>query len=275
MFGYLVAAPKMLEEQQLKRYTACYCGLCRSLKQRHGELSRLTLNYDMTLLVLILGGLYEPEELSGVDRCIRHPKNAQDWVRTEATDYAADMNVALAYLKCLDDWDDEGKLTGLAGAKALKQGYEKIKAQYPRQCGEMEKSIAALRQIEREKREAPDEAADCFGRLMGEIFVWKNDRWSDTMYRMAHALGRTVYLMDACMDLDRDAVTNSYNPFRRYYGLDNEQRFRDILKMQLGECVYYFDKLPIVQDAMIIKNILCDGLWTQFDRKYKKEGKDS
>ena len=95
------------------------------------------------------------------------------------------------------------------------------------------------------------------------------------MYRMAHALGRTVYLMDACMDLDRDAVTNSYNPFRRYYGLDNEQRFRDILKMQLGECVYYFDKLPIVQDAMIIKNILCDGLWTQFNRKYKKEGKDS
>ena len=45
----------MLEEQQLKRYTACYCGLCRSLKQRHGELSRLTLNYDMTLLVLMLG----------------------------------------------------------------------------------------------------------------------------------------------------------------------------------------------------------------------------
>ena len=139
----------------------------------------------------------------------------------------------------------------------------------------MERSIAALRQIEREKREAPDEAADCFGQMMGEIFVWKSDRWSDTMYRMAHALGRTVYLMDACMDLDRDAVTNSYNPFRRYYGLDNEQRFRDILKMQLGECVYYFDKLPIVQDAMIIKNILCDGLWTQFNRKYKEEGKDS
>lgn len=273
MFGYLTAAPDRLEEEQLKRYSACYCGLCRSLKKRHGELSRLTLNYDMTLLVLFINAMYEPPETAGAGRCIRHPVTPQPWICTEATDYAADMNIALAYLKCMDDWEDDGRLLARCEAQALKEKYAQIKAAYPRQCGTMEEAICSLRAVERENRDAPDEAAGCFGRLMGEIFVFREDRWSETVRRMAAALGRVVYLMDACMDLDRDTLHNSYNPFRRYYGLDNKERFRDILKLELGECVFYFDKLPIVQDAMIIKNILCDGLWTQFNKKYA--GKDS
>ena len=105
---------------------------------------------------------------------------------------------------------------------------------------------------------------------MAELFVYKEDRWADTLRHMAHALGRFLYLMDACMDLDSDTLHNNYNPFRRYYRCpDNEQRFRDILKMQLGECVFYFDKLPLVQDAGLLKNILCAGLWARFDRKFK------
>ena len=65
MFGYLTADTATLTEEQLKRYQACYCGLCRSLEKRHGQLSRLTLNYDVTFLVLLLSSLYEPAETAG------------------------------------------------------------------------------------------------------------------------------------------------------------------------------------------------------------------
>ena len=54
MFGYLAADPARLSPEELARYKACYCGLCRCLQERHGTLSRLTLNYDMTFLVLLL-----------------------------------------------------------------------------------------------------------------------------------------------------------------------------------------------------------------------------
>ena len=37
---------------------------------------------------------------------------------------------------------------------------------------------------------------------------------------------------------------------------------------------FQFDKLPLVQDAGILKNILCAGLWAQFNKKYKKEETD-
>ena len=272
MFGYLTASLEELEPEQLSRYRACYCGLCRSLKEKHGQLSRLTLNYDMTFLVLLLSSLYEPEEAGGCDRCLRHPRKPRQWSRSEISGYAADMNVALAYLNCLDDWEDEGSLTALSQAGLLKSSFLGVKERYPRQCAAMEQSINALRQIEKQNQETPDQAAACFGALMAELFVAREDRWADTLRHMGDALGRVIYLMDACMDLDGDAIRNSYNPFRRYYGAaDNEQRFRDILKMQLGECVFYYDKLPLVQDAGLMNNILCTGLWTQFNKKYSRK----
>ena len=270
MFGYLTADTSTLTEEQLQRYQACYCGLCRSLEKRHGQLSRLTLNYDMTFLVLLLSSLYEPMETAGEATCIRHPKTPQPWINNEICNYAADVNLALAYLKCLDDWEDEGSLLALTQARVLRPGYETVQKAYPRQCATMEQALKDLHAIEQENLEAPDAAAACFGRLMAELFVYKEDRWADTLRHMAHALGRFLYLMDACMDLESDTLHNSYNPFRRYYRRsDNEQRFRDILKMQLGECVFYFDKLPLVQDAGLLKNILCAGLWARFDRKFK------
>lgn len=269
MFGYLAASAELLEQEQFDRYRACYCGLCRSLKERHGQLSRLTLNYDMTFLVLLLTSLYEPEERSGTEICIAHPRTARAWWRSEATDYAADMNIALAYLKCMDDWNDDGSPIALAEAGILKKAYREIYEAYPRQCAAMAESLDRLSKIEKENREAPDEAAEAFAIMMGEIFVLREDRWSDTLRAMGRALGRFIYIMDACMDLNGDTVRGRYNPFRRYYGCcDNEKRFRDILKMILGECLVHFDRLPLVQDLNILQNILCVGLWTQFDRKF-------
>ncbi len=270
MFGYLTANTELLTPEELERYKACYCGLCRSLQKRHGQAARLTLNYDMTFLVLLLQSLYEPEETRGEDTCLPHPLQARAWQRSEASDYGADLNVALAYLKCLDDWEDEGSLKALAQAETLRSSYERVCRDYPRQCAAISRGMEALHTLERERKEDPDAAAACFGGLLGELFVWREDRWSETLRQMGDALGRCLYVMDAGMDLDGDATWNRYKPFRRYHGLgNNEQRFRSIMNMLLSDCLVAFDRLPLVQDASILKNILCVGLWTQFDRKYK------
>lgn len=272
MFGYLAADPQRLTEEQLKRYRACYCGLCRCLKERYGQLYRLTLNYDMAFLALLLSSLYEPEERGGEDVCLIHPGKPREWFITEATGYAADMGVALSWLKLRDNWEDDGSLTALAGSGIIKSAYERVKAAYPRQCSAIAASLDRLGALEKERAEDPDRAAGCFGQLTAELMVLREDRWSGTLRAMGRALGGFIYVMDACMDLDRDAVWGRYNPFRRYYGLqDNESRFRDILKMLLGDCLAHFDRLPLVQDADILLNVLCSGVWTQFDRKYVKK----
>lgn len=277
MFGYLTAATGLLTPEELARYKASYCGLCRSLQERHGNLSRLTLNYDMCFLVLLLQSLYEPEEQCGEDACIIHPFQPRLWEKSGATAYCADLNLVLAYLKCLDDWEDDGFLPALAEAKTLQPAYERVCAEYPRQCAAIRQGMEALHALEHARDEDPDAAASSFGSLMGELFIWRDDRWSDTLREMGSALGKFLYVMDACMDLDRDAAFEKYNPFRRFYGLpDNGQRFRAVLKMLLGDCAHAFDRLPLVQDAALLKNILCVGLWAQFDRKYlgKKDALD-
>lgn len=277
MFGYLTADTRFLTREELARYKACYCGLCRFLQERHGSLARLTLNYDMCFLVLLLQSLYEPDEICGEGTCLPHPIQARAWQSSACTAYGSDMNIALAYYKCLDDWEDDGSLGAWTESNVLRRPFEKVRAEYPRQCGAICRGMTELGRLEREKIEDPDAAAAAFGSMMGELFVWQEDRWSETLRATGDALGRFLYVLDACMDLDADTVRNRYNPFRRFYGLpDNERRFRAILKMLLGDCMRAFDRLPLVQDAPLLKNILCVGLWTQFDRKYlgKKDSAD-
>ena len=275
MFGTLTADTSCLTPEELARYKACYCGLCRSLQERHGVLARLTLNYDMTFLVLLLQSLYEPEERAGENTCVVHPFQPRPWERSACTDYAADLNLVLAYYKGLDDWEDDGKLLALGHAKALQTACESVSEQYPRQCRVMRESLDELRELEKAGIEDPDAAAAGFGRLLGELFVWKEDRWSDTLRAFGSALGRAIYVMDACLDLEEDSIRGRYNPFRRCYGLpDNEQRFRATIQMLQGDCIPAFDRQPLVQDAPLLKNILCLGLWTRFDRRFKRKKED-
>ena len=269
MVGYLIASASSLTEEERIRYKATYCGLCRTLKDRHGQISRLTLNYDMTFLILLLQSLYEPEEKSGVETCIAHPREKREWWRSEISDYAADMNVALAYLNRLDDWRDDGSMLALAESGILKKAYQETAEKYPRQCAAMEQSIMELSYLEKNGIEDPDAAAATFGHLLGSVFVWREDRWQEPLYRLGDSLGRFIYLLDAAVDLEKDAYKDSYNPFRKYYGLDNEERFRDILKIFLADAVIQFDFLPLVKDVGLMKNILCSGLWTVFDEKFR------
>ena len=123
MFGYVRPGLESLDEAQKKRYRAWYCGLCQSLGDRHGFRGRMTLTYDMTFLAIFLSALYEPAEAHGQMRCLPHPKEAHDFVRTSMTDYAADMTIALAYFKALDDWQDEKNYPKHVMSMMLKKDY--------------------------------------------------------------------------------------------------------------------------------------------------------
>ena len=61
MFGYIAVHRPELKVREYEAYEAAYCGLCRSLKRRHGWPGQMTLSYDMTFLALLLTGLYEPK----------------------------------------------------------------------------------------------------------------------------------------------------------------------------------------------------------------------
>ena len=276
MFGFVIADAGALTEPQLVRYRGAYCGLCRTLKTRHGELSRLTLNYDMTFLVLLLSAMYEPEETAGRGRCLPHPTHGRDWWTSRFTDYAADMNVALAYHNCMDDWNDDRKLLPRAEAAVLRRHYAEISARLPEQCGAIETFMAELTALENEKSADADAAANSFARLMGVLFTPERDSvWGGHLRALGEALGRFIYMMDACVDLEKDRKSGSYNPLLAAgWGARSEEDRLTLLKMLIGECTAEFELLPIVQDADILRNVLYSGVWTQYAVQKKKRQKE-
>lgn len=73
MFGFVQANLADLSQEEKERYQGAYCGLCKTIGQRHGHIARLGLSYDLTFLSLLLSSLYEPEEQCSSCRCVIHP----------------------------------------------------------------------------------------------------------------------------------------------------------------------------------------------------------
>ena len=271
MFGYISANWAELTDAQKKRYQAAYCGVCRSIRDRSGNVSRLGLSYDMAFLSLLLSSLYEPEETSGEDRCMVHPVKRKPWMRNVCADYAADMNVALAYYNCLDDWQDDRKLSAKLMADAFGKHYPEIEGRYPRQCAAIRDCIGRLSALEKENCGNPDEVANCFGALMAELLVYEEDLWAPTLRQMGMALGRFIYLLDAAVDYRKDQKQGKYNPYIAMGSGEDWPRWEEYLVLAMGRCTDAYERLPLVQDKDLLDNILYSGVWVGYKKGKKKE----
>lgn len=150
MFGFILPNIESLEDEEKKRYRAAYCGVCCSLKQRYGQLPRVTVSFDMTFLALVLGSLYEPQETKGAARCPLHPAKPQAFAQSEYSNYAADLSVAFAYHKLLDDWHDDHTIKSRAAAFALAGAYRKAKKRIPQECRAIEEALAEIQVMEKQ-----------------------------------------------------------------------------------------------------------------------------
>ena len=270
MFGFVTASLKELNPEQKTRYCAVYCGICRTLRQRAGQLSRLNLSFDMAFLALLLMSLYEPEESGGDNACALHPIKKRPWADSVYIRYAADMNVALAYYNCLDDWQDDHRHARKWMADHLAPFLPALEEQYPRQCAAIRDCISQLSALEQENCPNPDLPAGCFGHLMGELFVYEEDMWSQTLRQMGLGLGRFIYLADAAVDFKKDCRRGKYNPFAAQGAEADWNRWEEYLVLSMARCTEYFEKLPLVQDKPLLDNILYGGVWTNFGKKRKE-----
>ena len=275
MFGFVMADVGELDPQEQKRYGSVYCGICRSIRSRSSNPARLALSYDMAFLALLLMSLYEPEETAGDRACILHPIKKRPWVDNRFIQYAADMNVALAYHNCMDDWQDDRSLKGALGVGVLKKSCSRLEQEYPRQWQAIVTCIHQLRELEKSGCDNPDLPAGCFGRLMAELFVYEEDMWSSALRNLGDALGRFIYLADAAVDYHRDVRKKQYNPFIQMGTGEDIPRWEQYLTMAMGRCTRYYESLPLVQDKKILDNILYGGVWLQYRVKGKGEKKNA
>lgn len=267
VFGYVMINKPELKVREFEVYQSYYCGLCRELKRKYGLRGQITLTYDLTFLLLLLSSLYEPKEQKGTCRCVAHPGGRHPVRRNAITEYAADMNLLMAYYKCRDDWADERRPEKALLSALLRGKSRRAAAGYEKKVRRMTGLLQKLYRKEKEGAAGLDEMAGCFGGIMAELFAYRRDVWNPHLRRMGFYLGKFIYLMDAYDDVEQDLESGSYNPLKPYWGQpDFEEKSRQMLTMMMAECCREFEMLPIVENAGLIRNILYSGVWARFEK---------
>ena len=265
MFGYVTINKPELKIKDYERYRGFYCGICRSLR-RYGVKGRMTLNYDMVFVAILLSGLYEGHEKKALRRCVLHPSEKLLTIENEYVDYAADMTILMSYFDLEDDWADDRSIPSHAAAELLKNSAMKVADEYPRQYRAIRQYVKDLGEFERSGEESLDRAASLTGKMLSELLIYKEDEWSPQLGRLGFYLGKFIYLMDAYEDLEEDEKSGNYNPLMfKKDSPDLYEWMADVLGMMMAECAAQFERLPILRDVEILRNILYSGVWVRFE----------
>ena len=268
MLGYVTIERGELKVRELDVYQGYYCGICKSIGKRYGQIPRFSLSYDAAFLAIVLASLESGEKESlEPEHCIAHPLMKKPAIHgSAAIDYAADVMLILAYHKFDDDRRDEKKFSGYAGCAALSSAYRKLRKNYRQMCDGVHEALKRLGEAESRHSGSLDETAGAFADIMELIFTGYdvdplNKR---VLSELSRALGRWIYVIDALDDYEKDKSSNTYNPF--IYRKNSIAGAGDILYNYLADAVNAVDLLDIRRNRGIIENIVLLGLRRRTDK---------
>ena len=264
MYGYIRPLRGELRVADYERYQAAYCGLCHSLKKRHGSLSRFLVSYDLSFLALLLEG-----ESGNCRRfCPLHPIRKRRCLRGRALDAAADCCVILFWWKLEDELRDSRGVKRIAARLVrllYRRPYRRAREAQPELDTAAERELVRLARLEAEKTAPLDEAADCFAQLLAACAELAGTEPQRRILReLLYHVGRSIYILDAVDDFPEDVRRGSYNPLRLRYGdtLDETAReeIRATLNLSQRMAVSALELLERSENTPITENILMLGL---------------
>ncbi len=298
MFGYVTPLKPELKIREYNQFKSYYCGVCFAIKNLYGNIPRMTLNYDMTFLALLLDGLIKEDLNIELKRCIAHPDKKKPVIlNNTAINYAASMNVSLVYYKLLDDINDDNSLKSKFSLLFMKPYHKSFPDSIVKINSVIEKNLNKLSSLEKTKDfKFIDEICDPFSIIVGTIlkefpYELKNDskELREQLYLFGYSLGKWIYLMDALDDLEEDMKNNKFNPINFLYNKDNlpYKEFLDNIKQRLEfsifNCAYtckeILDSLPLNRNKDILENIINLGMMDKYIKvtnkcRNKKKGSE-
>ena len=276
MLGYMLFRKEELRFREFDRYRAFYCGLCHAVGARCGPAGRAALSYEMTFLSILLTSLYDDPAVDAPRRCLVHPVRKHASLTGGAIAYCADLSAMLAYHDRMDGWRDGRKVAGLASAALLRRGAEEAGARLPRQKAALDAYLRDLHAAEARREPNLDCAASLAGRMLSELYVMREDAYAQDLRALGFAVGKFIALADSYEDLEEDRKRGTYNPL---LAIADREGFADeaesMLSAVLAPGAEAFERLPVIEDAELLRNILYSGVWQRVERaRLRREGKE-
>ena len=272
MFGYVRINKMDLTFREYENYKGYYCGLCKYLKENHGEISRIGLNYDITFLIVILSAIYKPKTNIFEEVCLVSPFKRKKKLINDITEYAASMNILLTYYKLEDNLLDDKGVKDILAYNLYKSKLKMAHEKYPHKSQIIKEQMKILNQLEKNKEYNIDKVSNTFGELMGEIFAYKKDKYEDDLRRIGFNIGKYIYILDAYEDLNEDYKKGRYNPFMEYINKREELKIRvdRLISISLGLLASSIDRLNLQVNRGIIENIVYSGVYLRYKNILEK-----
>lgn len=283
MFGYVTPFKAEMKVKEYELFRAYYCGVCQSIKNNFGNLPRMTLNYDMTFLALLLDGLNKDNIKIKHKTCIAHPiKKRNIIVDNQSTAYAAAMNISLFYFKVLDDVKDDKDLKSKTLSLILSPYKRKFSPSVQKINDIIIENLNLLSDLEDNKNfTSIDEICHPFSVIVGkilELYPYEiiNDSEEErlNLYNLGYSLGKWIYLVDALDDLKEDMEKNKFNPINFLYNVENknyEELVNDIKErlefsiLSCGcSCRESLTKMNLHKNKEILENIIDLGMMNKY-----------
>jgi len=290
MFGYVTPCKMEMKIKDYEKFKAYYCGLCNSIKNNYGNLPRLTLNYDMTFLAVLLDSLDSTKCNFTKFSCGVHPLKKRLMINNNvALDYAAFCNTTLAYYKLMDDVQDNKTMKSKVFSIFLKKYLSKSKVEYIDVMKYTKEKLLLLNTLEAnpvdlsiDEHLTIDELSHVFADLTGFIisFYYKDAPFKEDLYWLGYNLGKWIYIIDAYDDLEKDIKSESFNAINALFNKDNSDfksfstligpRIDYILTTCAEQCLKNLNSLPLIKNEDILYNILELGLMEKMNMVFNK-----
>lgn len=258
MYGYVVPSYPELRMRDYTLYRAYYCGLCRAMGDVTGEVSRLTLSYDLTFLAIVRSCMLGEAVTVAPSRCLIHPTKKRPVAAvTPSMEFAACASAVLSRAK-LDDTKHDERGAKRAAASVLTPAATRMMRRAESVCpglyGTLCDDLSVLASLENDRSDSVDDAACAFGQSLSHILAYGTDGGlSRIASEIGSLVGRFVYVIDAADDAASDAKSGSYNPLVLAYGKDLTER----------RTVY--DKRGKAAEKDVLRRDIADGIMTACD----------
>ena len=280
MFGYVVPDKPNMFMKDYYEFRAYYCGLCKAIGKRQGQLLRFTLSYDMTFLAVFLHAVMGTQPKISRERCVCHPIRSREMVaRDDIMLSVSDVGAVLTYYKAKDSAVDAG-----GAAKILPYFVRRKKNRAAKRLSGVEEAVRLgydeLRVLEGENSPEIERVADCFARLLqGVVKPLLGDKATEHTDKFAYQLGKWIYLADALDDYDKDVKKGNYNPFvAAYKAVDKKeliekhgQEVSDLFWFTLASLKESYDKIELLASEGVLTNTVYYGLPMMTNRILRSE----
>lgn len=284
MFGYVIPDKPNMFIKDFTLYRAFYCGLCKSIGKRCGQLMRLTTNYDMTFFSVFIHALTGTSTEISNEVCILNPVRKKSVIKSNPLmEKVVDANTILAHFKAVDDVaDDNSAGKKLADSLVIKRHYKKACKRSPEAAEIIRQGFTELNRLEAERCENVDLIAHQFATVLKDLTkLLAGEDYSDAAGTLMYNLGRWVYFADAFDDADEDAKKKEFNAFLINYEYKDRETFvKDkgeeaafILNCCYKEIMNAFDSVKLKSYEGVITNIVWYGLREQTDRILRRTDK--